>query len=336
MSQTILNFWYRSPDKIPTYGWLLWPLEFLYKKIYFNKQKQGLRRRPKVQVPVIVVGNLTVGGTGKTPLVIALVEYFKQEGYSPGVLTRGYKAQKKNKKPYLISEQSDITQTGDEALLIYQRTRVPVVVCPDRLSSMNFLIDHLGCDLIISDDGLQHHCLPRTIEIVVFDGERGFGNQRCLPFGPLREPLNRLEHVDYIIENTLGGNGKITAINKKNNVFKMYLEMQGVLKNIELSLLQSKPCYAITGIGHPERFFNQLRNMGLSIKTQAHSDHHDFSVKDFCHIPKEAWIIITEKDAVKCLNFIDERFMVSRVSASLDSEFFTLLRNKLENNQKQV
>ena len=191
--------WYESR----VLGWFLLPLSWLFKSIAGKQKRKALALPPKhFPVPIIVVGNITVGGTGKTPLVITLIEHLKRLGYSPGVVSRGYGGSADY--PYTVSTDSTASQSGDEPLLIHLRCQCPVVVDPDRVAAVEKLLSESNVDIVISDDGLQHYRLSRNIEIAVVDAKRGLGNALCLPAGPLREGPERLKGVDFIIVNGAG------------------------------------------------------------------------------------------------------------------------------------
>lgn len=239
-------------------------------------------------VPVVVVGNFTAGGTGKTPLIIAIVEHLQCIGRKPGVISRGYG--RTGKSAYALSGESSAEQSGDEPLLIYRRTKAPVQVDSDRLAAAKKLISD-GCDVIISDDGLQHHRLPRQLEIEVFDALRGYGNGHLLPAGPLRE-LPR--EVDFRISNGQIGDS-LTAFGMQLAVDKCYRLHDGATKS--LAEFSGQTVQAIAGIGNPGRFFKTLIDAGLQITEHPFPDHHRFTASDL----PSGTVMMTEKDAVKCL-----------------------------------
>lgn len=256
--------------------------------------RRGWLRSHRVGVPVIVVGNLFVGGTGKTPLVIWLAQQLRAHGCRPGVVSRGYNGQA-SKKPRLVEANDDPVRMGDEPVLIAGRTGMPVAVGADRVAAAELLIADRHCDLIISDDGLQHYRLERDIEIAVFDAERGAGNGHCFPAGPLREPLSRLRRVDLVL-----GNGGV--VNGGRYAFRLIPgELAAVghgSRLVEPPTLGSR-IRAVAGIGHSERFFRLLRALGFCVVPQPFPDHHVFQQKDLQYA-ESLPIIMTEKDAVKC------------------------------------
>jgi tetraacyldisaccharide 4'-kinase len=245
LSQT----WYtRHPIR-----WLLLPLSWLYLAIitlrrWFYEQQWLTQHR--LPVPVIIVGNISIGGTGKTPFVIWLVEQLRQAGFHPGVISRGYGGQAPY-YPYTVTVDSPVTASGDEPLLIASRTQCPVVVAPNRREAGEQLLRESGCDVIIADDGLQHYALQRDIEIVIVDAARQFGNGLCLPAGPLREPRKRLTEVDYVVYN-----GETDA-----HAYWMHLSGQAWInianpnQTAPLDAFSQQAVHAIAGIGNPNRFF---------------------------------------------------------------------------------
>jgi tetraacyldisaccharide 4'-kinase len=246
---------------------------------------------------IIVVGNITVGGSGKTPLVIRLCQLLRQAGFSPGVISRGYGRRERGLR--LASPVSNPGVVGDEPLLIAQRSGVPVVVANDRCEAARALLQQ-QVNVIISDDGLQHYRLPRDIEICVIDGKRAFGNGRLLPAGPLREPLERLSTVDHLVVN---GEGPESL--EKLETVPMTL-VPGLLRSLENGqswrLSQFKGCrvHGIAGIGNPGRFFSTLEHAGISVLEHIFPDHHAFRKDDFERMDDSLPILMTEKDFVKC------------------------------------
>ena len=291
-------------------------------------------------VPVVVVGNLTVGGSGKTPLVIALVSAMRARGYSPGVISRGYGRFAGNgvdpNSPLAVRPEGDASRTGDEPLLIARATEAPVFVAVDRVRAGRALLEaHPEVDLIISDDGLQHYGLARDVDIAVFD-ERGAGNGYMLPAGPLREPLSRGTGLTALVYN---GSDDDASGNGLHQRFEAMHPMK----------LASRPCYrltdpeqvgeaarlpmhgpvaAVAGIGNPERFFATLRRCGVAASEHAFPDHHAYTQEDLAAIPA-AVIIMTEKDALKCASFGDERIWVLPVAAQIGAAFYDLIQERL-------
>ena len=301
--------WYSSKTSI-----LLLPLEGLFRLLVILRRlafRLGLIPSYSVAVPVIVVGNISVGGTGKTPLVVWLVKLLQKAGYHPGIVSRGYGG-KAERWPQQVRPDSDPMMVGDEPVMLAQRCACPIIAAPDRVAAAKALLSHAKCDLIITDDGLQHYRLKRDIEIVVIDAERRFGNGHCLPAGPLREPQSRLEEVDFVVANGLAGRGE----------FAMSLEQTG-LKSLEndsfskpIEELLGQRVHALAGIGNPQRFFQLLRSRGLEVIEHAFPDHHDYQAQDL-DFADELPILMTEKDAVKCRRFANHKMWYVPVNAHL-------------------
>ncbi|MEG9474964.1 tetraacyldisaccharide 4'-kinase [Mannheimia indoligenes] len=299
--------------------WLLSPLSLLFWLIsYVRKRLYSLNilQSYRSPVPVLVVGNISVGGNGKTPVVVWLVEQLQQRGVKVGVVSRGYGG--KNKVfPQLVTQQSSAEMVGDEPVLIVQRTNVPLAVSPNRQQSIELLLSQFELDLIITDDGLQHYALQRDLEWVVVDGKRRFGNGFVLPAGGLRELPSRLNSVDAII-----CNGGIA----KSNEHLMSLEPSSavnLLTNEYRPLSEfSQPCVAIAGIGHPPRFFTMLEKLGIPLaKTQGFADHQDFDANQLKTLAdSQTPLLMTEKDAVKCKAFAQKNWWYVPVSAKFSEK----------------
>lgn len=305
---------------------LFWLLSFIRRSLY----QSGVFKVKRLPVPVIVIGNINIGGTGKTPLVIWLAEQLKSAGFKPGIISRGYGGHVHRTREVLPED--DPTERGDEPVLIAKRTRCPVFVNADRVEAgLALLAAHPQCDVIISDDGLQHYRLHRDVEIAVVDGAKGFGNQSLLPAGPLREGLNRLQQVDALVIN--GGqsfnSGKLPAAR-----FEMQLKSSDFFNLLEpnqyckASAFSGKQIVAIAGIGNPQRFFQQLQYLGLSFQQHAFQDHYAFTASDFKDINADI-LLMTEKDAVKCISFAKPSFWVLPVSAVVENGLMTVILNKL-------
>jgi tetraacyldisaccharide 4'-kinase len=259
--------------------------------------RSGWRRIARLSRPVVVVGNLTVGGTGKTPLVIWLARQLVERGYRPGIVTRGFGGA--SERPRLVGPADDPAHVGDEALLMVKRTRRPVAIGHDRPAAAQILIDG-GCDLILSDDGLQHLALPRACEIVVIDGARGFGNGALLPAGPLRESPVRLAHVDAVVVNgaTERYAGKALRMDLQGD---RAIALSGGVSR-PLAAFSGATVHAVAGIGNPERFFSMLRSHGMRVIAHPRDDHAPIGSAELSFGDDNA-VLMTEKDAVKCAAF---------------------------------
>lgn len=291
LSDFLETIWYgRHPAAV-----VLAPFAWVYRAVSAARRvayASGLLSSYEAAVPVVVVGNISIGGTGKTPLVIWLVEYFRSLGYTPGVIARGYRGRAK-RWPQQVRADSDPAVVGDEAIVIARRARCPVAVGPRRGDSVDALLRHAACDIVISDDGLQHYALERNYEIAVVDGVRRFGNGRCLPAGPLREPVARLRSVDLIVTNGIAGRGEFAMKYIATHAHKL-----GGGEKIELSKFRPREVHAVAGIGHPERFFSMLRAAGLSVVQHPFRDHARLRKSDL-DFGDDHPIFMTEKDAVK-------------------------------------
>lgn len=260
--------------------------------------RAGLRRRYRLPVPVIVVGNLTVGGSGKTPLVGHLVAYLAAHGHRPGVVSRGYGGA--GGAARRVGADDDPARVGDEPVLLAMRCACPVAVGADRVAAARLLLD--DCDVIVADDGLQHYALARTREIAVIDGEFGLGNARVLPAGPLREPARRLRAVDWIaVRDGEWPGGRRFSV-RPGRPRALATGHPGP----ELADWAGQAVHAVAGIGVPERFFGQLEDAGLVLERHPFRDHHRFAASDLAFGDARA-ILMTEKDAVKCRAFADDR-----------------------------
>jgi tetraacyldisaccharide 4'-kinase len=291
----ILNgIWYgKSPTR-----YLLWPVSAVYRalsRLRREAYRRGWRAAVEVPVPVIVVGNVSVGGTGKTPFVIWLADQLKQRGRKVGIVTRGYRGKGKE-WPRAVSGDSDPEEVGDEPVLLARRTGCPVVAGPDRVACVEALLENERVDVVLSDDGLQHYRLARAFEIAVVDGARGMGNGLCLPAGPLREPPSRLQEVDAIVVNGEGW-GHAGVFRADAVVTRVYHLKDGAERTLES--FRNKPVHAVAGIGNPQRFFDLLLDADLDVDAHPLEDHAEITLDDLTFDEPGA-VLITEKDAVKC------------------------------------
>lgn len=277
---------------------LLLPLTWLFKWVAHRRCRKIIdSERWRPEVPVVVVGNISVGGTGKTPVVAALVKALQHKGYRPGIASRGFGAGYRD-SPLLVTPETNPSVAGDEPVMLAQQLHVPVMVDPDRVSAARALIEHSGCNLIITDDGLQHYHLQRHVEIVVIDGQRMLGNGLCLPAGPLREPPERLQTVDQVLVN-----GRPEGdLNVPFDCF--YLETGDLLPVgcTDHSAPEAETVHAVAGIGNPERFFKTLESLGFTVIPHVFPDHHGFIPADI-QFNDDLPVLMTGKDAVKCRGF---------------------------------
>lgn len=263
---------------------------------YRRRFRSGRAATVRLSAPVIVVGNITVGGTGKTPVVQWLVGALRERGWRPGIISRGYGGEEAT-EPRRVPPDGDPARFGDEPVLLARETGCPVAVCPDRPTAGRLLLDSGDCDCLVADDGLQHLALERDIELVVVDGQRGFGNGLCYPAGPLREPRARLRSVDLVITN--GGGREGAGFRLEPGAFKPVDGREGVAQWADFS---TKPVHAVAAIGNPDRFFRLLEERGLRIERHAFPDHHPFSPDDLDFGDGHP-VLMTAKDAVKCAAF---------------------------------
>lgn len=318
LQQWLENIWYNNGKG----RYLLLLLTPLYCAINYFQRWNQTRNLIKLPCPVIIVGNIMVGGTGKTPLTIYLVKLLQEAGYKPAIITRGYGSEA-TAWSQSAGADTDPKLTGDEAVLMATRTDVPVYAGADRLKSIKQLLEMHDCDVIVSDDGLQHYKLPRDIEIAVIDATRMLGNGSCLPAGPLRVNIRNLDSCDLVVLN-----GEPSAKNKhevKKNWLKMKLEGD-LLINLKtgeektLTSFSDSRVTAVTGIGNPQRFFDTLEQGGLDLQTYSFPDHHNFKQSDLV-FNNDLAVVMTEKDAVKCKNFASENYWYLPVTAKIDEQF---------------
>jgi len=276
---------------------------------------KGYLKSTRLPVPVLIVGNITVGGTGKTPMVIYLAELLKEAGYSPGIISRGYGGIASS-WPQQVRADSDARVVGDEAKILAARTDCPVAVGPKRVDSAQALIKYHDCDIIISDDGLQHYALQRDIEIVLVDGERRQGNGYLLPAGPLREPVKRLKSVDFIVCNGLANKGEFPLLVEGDAAIRVNDE--SVHK--ALSEFNQNPSHALAGLGNPARFFAHLKKFGLVFDSHIFPDHYKYTQQDISFDDNKQ-VLMTEKDAVKCTTIASDKHWYVPVKAKMSEKF---------------
>ena len=329
-SDRLLQAWYKGHPLLA----LLAPLEALYRKVVRGKRQRFLAGEGMIYrapVPVLVVGNITVGGTGKTPLILFLIEHCRQRGLKVGVVSRGYGA-KPPQLPWRVRAEQPAEHAGDEPLLIVQRSGVPLMNDPDRSQAVRALLEAEPLDLILCDDGMQHYRLARDLELVLIDAARGLGNRRCLPAGPLREPVERLAEVDALLYNG--------ATADRDDGFAFTLQPTALvnLRSGERRPLTHFPAgqalHAVAGIGNPQRFFNTLRGLDWKPVEHPFADHAAFSAEALAFTPSLP-LVMTEKDAVKCRSFAADDWWYLAVDAQpspafvgwLDAQLSRLLPN---------
>ena len=323
--------------------WLLLPLSWLYQLLAYANQRWQKKQSTRIPVPVVVVGNISVGGTGKTPIIIALANALTAKHIRVGIVSRGYGSHAPH-YPYLVNADDQAVYSGDEPLLIATSTQCPVMIGQNRVAAaQQLLARYPEIQLILSDDGLQHHRLQRDVEIVVVDSERGLGNHFCLPAGPLREPAKRLSTVDWILLNTPAASACETQREQsevdRRLPIKVSLQPQawrhigsqqihpltpypwlknkvgGEGRDNNSHIGSDKTLHAVAGIGHPQRFFNTLAQLDISDQSSNHAcsqhsfdDHHQFTAQDFSPWTNDT-VLMTEKDGVKCQALMGEAAM---------------------------
>jgi tetraacyldisaccharide 4'-kinase len=311
-------------------GWLilLWPVSLLFQALSkIRRSLQQPKQRPaSLRTPLIVIGNISLGGTGKTPLLITLTQILKEKGFKPGIISRGYGGEAPS-YPLAVSSDSDVRESGDEAFLIAEKTDCPVYVDPDRCAALEALLQDEDVDVVLSDDGLQHYKLFRDLEIVVVDGQRLFSNNMCLPAGPLRESVSRLSEVKHIVVN----GEPAREIAELQSATRMQLEPRFL---VNLVTSEKRPfagapfnmgntLQGVSALGNPQRFYTLLERLPYQLQTFSFPDHHDFSAADFeqAGIDEHQPVVMTEKDAVKCRQFAKNNFWYLSVEVQLESQF---------------
>ncbi|MCG9729451.1 tetraacyldisaccharide 4'-kinase [Shewanella sp. Isolate13] len=324
MQSWVNKLWYQGHPL----RFVLWPLALLFSAITGFRRllfRLGLKKAIKLPVPVIIVGNITVGGSGKTPTVIYLIELLRKHGLKPGVISRGYGVEIDGVRAVLPEDSADTV--GDEPSMIVKRTQVPMVVGAKRVDAANKLLAEFDVDIIISDDGLQHYQLARDIELVILDGERRFGNGMLLPAGPLREGAWRLQSVDHIIVNggrALQGEVQMTLHPSAWLPVSSQYDAGG-------SPTTDSPLVAMAGIGNPQRFFDTLTAQGYQLEqTQVFDDHSTYSESVLNELARGRILAMTEKDAVKCRDFAKDNWWYLAVDAKLSASFDQQLLAKID------
>jgi len=325
--------WWFGDASVPVWARLLAPVYAGVTALRRRLYRGGLLRRRKVEVPVVVIGNLAAGGAGKTPLTIAVVQKLREAGWRPGVASRGYGRQDEA-TPRWVTAETAPAEGGDEPVLVARRLAVPVRVDRDRAAAARALAE-AGCDIVVCDDGLQHYRLARDVEIEVIDGSRRYGNGQMLPAGPLREPVERGRCCDFRVVNLGHGNGQAQGQGGTGfGEWPMHLQARAALpiaggRPRALASYIGIRVHAVAGIGNPQRFFDMLRTLGVGVVPHAFADHHAYRPEDL-QFGNDLPVLMTEKDAVKCAPFADARCFCVPVDAELPAAFWVALLDRLD------
>lgn len=330
LKSSVERQWYARPHWLL----LLLPLSWLFRLFAARRRRHQLISAYVAPLPVVVVGNIAVGGTGKTPVIIALCAELCEAGWRPVVISRGYGTRQEHSR--VLPPEGTAAEYGDEPVLIANATGCPVVIGPDRVASARLVAQRALGDIILSDDGLQHYRLARTWEIAVIDSSRRLGNGRCLPVGPLREPVGRLQEVDAIIVNGAPFTAAWLPVAKTHNteMRPRYWRHVKTGRRIEVHELNLDGACAIAGIGHPDRFFETLRSLGFAGTTRAFPDHHAFRPEDLA-AADDRLLLMTEKDAVKVQAFAGDQWWALSVAAELPPGLLRRLQQAIGRPQTQ-
>ncbi len=316
MTAWVDRLWYGKSRPL----WPLYPLAWLYRFIAEQRRRGAWQAmKSPIPVPVVVVGNITAGGTGKSPLTAMLARLLADEGWRPVILTRGYGG-KSDRYPLQVLSETPAWEAGDEPVMLAEQAGCPVVVDPDRNQAALWALEQGLGNVMLCDDGLQHYRLPRDIELAVFDGQRGLGNGALIPVGPLREGPERLESVDFVITN--GGWLSNLAHEQQYTMTLVPTAIRHLATGrlMPLDEIRGKPVMAVAGIGNPGRFFDTLRSLGAQVAERALPDHHRFRPEDL-QCDAGQWLVMTAKDAVKCRELAPENAWVLEVQAQLPKAF---------------
>ncbi len=327
--------WYEPRPTLA--AWLLFPLSLVFRGVAALRRalyRRGLLHSTRLRVPVVVVGNVTAGGAGKTPLVIALARALRERGFHPGIVSRGYGGRSTTPRP--VAQGDDPRIVGDEPPII-AAAGFPVWIARERAKAgLGLLAANPACDVILCDDGLQHYALARDVEIAVVDASRGLGNGLTLPAGPLREPESRLDEVDAVVRlvsgdvpRIFGDDGTGTFMTHEAMPWRNLRDPSRVA---DPATWRGAGVHAVAGIGHPRRFFAMLRAQGIVATEHAFDDHHAFTREDLAFDGATA-ILMTQKDAVKCEAFADDRYWYLPVQAIVDPAMVALVERKIRGSQ---
>lgn len=327
LRDNILAFWYRSTF----FAYLLLPFAWMFQLLTYLRRcwYHYIKKQARFNVPIIVVGNITLGGTGKTPLVAFLVDYFKKIGYQPGIVMRGYGGKRSSYEVLSVDEQSTVSVVGDEAFLLAKLCQCPIVVGANRPQAVRHLLKKYNqVNMVISDDGLQHYALGRDVEIAVIDGTRRLGNGHCLPAGPLRESPKRLTQVDFVIVNN--GTALANEWQMESALSKIVYSVSQSEKQQSLISFADKTVHAVAGIGSPSRFFEMLEQNGVKVIRHVFDDHYFYHQEDLDF--KDGFpILMTQKDAVKCSHFALENAWYVPLCVQLPEDFTQSLLRRIKN-----
>lgn len=305
------------------YGWIIRLRRWLY--------SVGALRSTHLPVPVVVIGNVTVGGTGKTPLALWLAAELARAGRRPGIVCRSYAAL--SNRAAEVGRDANPALYGDEATLMARRASCPVWSGPKRAATATeMLAAHPDVDVVLCDDGLQHYALHRDAEIVVVDAARGFGNGRLLPAGPLREPVDRLATAHAIVlngESAMGNLPRGVPTYRMTLRGDLFVALANSARTVTARELAGGTIAAVAGIGNPDRFFDHLRSLGLEFRPHAFPDHHPFTAEDLQRLDAE-WVLMTEKDAIKCARFADDRMWMLPVRAEVECGLLEAVLKRIE------
>lgn len=335
--------WY---SKNPGFLGLFLPLEYVFRYLSSLRRRRLISKAYLPSIPTVVVGNISVGGTGKTPFIIELVKYLQSQGLRPGVVSRGYG--RESRHLHRVSTSSSALDAGDEPLLIFQQTHCAVVVHEERVKAVKALMDIHDIDIILADDGLQHYRLGRHMELALVDSQAKFGNGHCLPVGPLREALGRLSSIDCAIIMGLAEGGeqivKDLALVRVPEVFCAYVEalqwksLDGKVTH-PLGFFSNKEAWALAGIGKPEKFYITLRQLNVNFSAKSFADHYAYVGRDFNFLRDDDFqkpCLMTSKDAIKCheLNLKNTWYLDIRVVIS--DEFKQYFMTKIRSIEKPI
>ncbi len=329
LSSYIVAFWHRKNFL----NFFLYPFSLVFQFISFLRYVYYTRflKPTAASVPLLIVGNISVGGTGKTPLVGFLAQFLKSKGYHPGIIMHGYASNLKKDEVKTVEMTSQGVEVGDEALLMARKTGCPIVASRKRTKAVSYLQQNFPeVDIILCDDGLQHYRLARDIEIAVIDGERRFGNGMCLPAGPLRESPRRLKTVDFVVTNGTALLGEWPmSVSLRQNLYQV--NASGKIQ--ALNDFVGQTVHVVAGIGHPMKFFNMCRREGIHVIEHPFPDHHHFVSADL-QFNDDYPILMTEKDAVKCQSFAGQNVWAASLEVSLPIEFMENLLRRIKSGQK--